>query len=82
MVRHGETGFLVPPGDPTALAESMQALLSNPERRRQMGARARLVVERDFSAAANVPRILDLMKHCAPGRGVVRRDDTPAVALR
>jgi glycosyltransferase involved in cell wall biosynthesis len=72
MVRHGETGFLVPPGDAAALAECIQTLLSDPERRRQMGAQARRIAERDFSAAVNVPRILDLMKRCAAAIGATR----------
>ncbi len=39
--RHGETGLVVPPGDPRALAEAILQLSSNPELRRQMGAEAR-----------------------------------------
>ncbi|MEW2326951.1 glycosyltransferase family 4 protein [Micromonospora chersina] len=36
-VQHGETGLLVPPGDPVALAEALVTLLADPERRREMG---------------------------------------------
>lgn len=36
-VRHGETGLLVPPGDPTALAEAMHRLVSEPMLRHQLG---------------------------------------------
>jgi glycosyltransferase involved in cell wall biosynthesis len=32
MVRDGETGLLVPPGDPTAMAEAVTTLLENPTR--------------------------------------------------
>ncbi|HPU96679.1 MAG TPA: glycosyltransferase family 4 protein [Candidatus Hydrogenedentes bacterium] len=38
-VRHGETGLLVPPGDPVALAEAIQELLTHPERAQDMGTR-------------------------------------------
>ena len=35
------TGYLVPPGYPTAICESVLRLIQNPERRRQMGLEAR-----------------------------------------
>jgi glycosyltransferase involved in cell wall biosynthesis len=37
VVRDGETGLLVPPNDPRALAEGIQVLLSDPQRRSDMG---------------------------------------------
>ncbi len=37
----GETGLLVPPGDPAALAEQMNRLLNDAERRRHLGASGR-----------------------------------------
>ncbi|MCP4538179.1 MAG: glycosyltransferase [Chloroflexi bacterium] len=45
-----ETGLLVPPGDATKLAQAIEQLLSNPERARAMGARARQRVETEFGA--------------------------------
>ncbi|HEY3846274.1 MAG TPA: glycosyltransferase, partial [Acetobacteraceae bacterium] len=36
-VRHGETGLLVSPGDPAALAEAMHRLVSQPQLRHGMG---------------------------------------------
>ena len=42
-VREGETGFLVEPNDPEALADRLQRCLGDPELRRRMGARAREV---------------------------------------
>lgn len=41
QIEHGETGFLVEPGDPTALAESLSRLLLDPERASRMGKNAR-----------------------------------------
>lgn len=41
IVRDGETGLLVPPGDPVALAAALERLLGDPTRARAMGARGR-----------------------------------------
>lgn len=41
VVVHGETGLLVPPGDPVALADALHELLAHPERARALGARGR-----------------------------------------
>ena len=55
LVRHEETGLLVPEGDARAFADAVQALLRAPERRRQMGraARARVLREHGFVAASD-----------------------------
>jgi glycosyltransferase involved in cell wall biosynthesis len=49
VVKDGETGVLVPPGDPEALAEKIMWLLKNPSTRRKMGAAGRRRVEALFS---------------------------------
>ncbi len=41
VVVHGETGLLVPPGDPVAMADALHELLAHPERARALGARGR-----------------------------------------
>ncbi len=48
IVEDGETGLLVPPGDPGALADALRRLLANPARARAMGARGRARVESRF----------------------------------
>ncbi|HEY3279589.1 MAG TPA: glycosyltransferase family 4 protein [Gemmatimonadales bacterium] len=44
-VRDGETGILVDSDDPQAVATAINALLANPERRKQLGAAGRRAVE-------------------------------------
>jgi glycosyltransferase involved in cell wall biosynthesis len=44
-VRDGETGILVDPDDPAAVAAGVNELLANPERRKQLGAAGRRAVE-------------------------------------
>jgi glycosyltransferase involved in cell wall biosynthesis len=52
-VVNGVTGFVVPPGDVNAIAESVLTLLENETLRREFGLRARVRVEQMFDAARN-----------------------------
>ncbi len=52
-VLDGVTGFLVPPGDPAALAQRVLQLLRDPALRARMGAAGRAHVLRHFTAAAS-----------------------------
>jgi glycosyltransferase involved in cell wall biosynthesis len=52
LVKDGETGFVVPPGDPRALAERVVEMLGDRARRDAMGARARDEARRRFEMRA------------------------------
>lgn len=49
LVRNGETGCLVPPGDPDALAGAIRSLTVDPQARERMGTAGRRFVEREFT---------------------------------
>jgi len=65
VVRHGNSGLLVPPKDPDALATAIGEIVSEPSRAVEMGRLGRRLVEDGFSAHAMVRQMerlyLDLM---------------------
>jgi glycosyltransferase involved in cell wall biosynthesis len=54
VVEDGVTGILVPPGQPTALADAVNQLLGDPVRARAMGEAGRARVERKFALERTV----------------------------
>ncbi len=60
VVRGGETGLLVPPGDETQLAAALVALCADVERRKALGARGRERVLGHFAPHQRAERILGL----------------------
>jgi glycosyltransferase involved in cell wall biosynthesis len=60
IVRDGDTGVLVSPGDPRILADAVGQLVSDPERRAALGERARVDAAARFSLGAQARAVMDL----------------------
>ena len=67
VVVDGETGWLVPPGDPAALVGALRAALSDPDERLRRGAAGRARLEAQFTVDAMVERTLAVYQGVAGG---------------
>jgi glycosyltransferase involved in cell wall biosynthesis len=65
LVLADETGLLVPPGSPSALAAALAALVENPALRLKFGQAARLRIERHFRIEGTAARFVDLYRRLA-----------------
>jgi glycosyltransferase involved in cell wall biosynthesis len=70
VVVDGETGLLVSPSDPAALAGAIVALLKDPERRRAMGGAGRRRAHAEFSLEVMEARLLALYRDCLIEKGL------------
>jgi glycosyltransferase involved in cell wall biosynthesis len=70
IVRDGETGLLVPPGDVAALAGAMHALIESPELRDRMGSRGRELIETAASPEHYMERLTAILEQAARSRTV------------
>ena len=59
----GQTGYLVPFGDMTAVAQAVGELIANPSLRQQMGERGRKRVEAMFTAEKTARQVSDVIEH-------------------
>lgn len=69
--QHGNTGFVVPPNDPQALARAIEVLLANAELRRRMGEQGRQRVAVEYTHDLMIDRTLavyDEALSAHPGR--------------
>ena len=70
LVRDGETGLLVPPDDPRALADAIERLARDESLRVRLGRQGRALVERQHDQHATARRLLHLMLGAGPLAGV------------
>ena len=61
-VRHGETGLIVPPGDPVALARALDELLADPAAAARLGRAGRTRVDAEYSRARSLAQIQSLYR--------------------
>ena len=61
VVRDGETGLLIPPGDVEALTVALRTLVADGALRERLAAGANALVRRDYDATANAHRIVSLL---------------------
>jgi glycogen synthase len=74
VVVDGETGWLVPPGDPTALAEALRVARADPARARRMGEAGRRRVEAHFSWDRIAERTLAVYRDAIAAKAAARAE--------
>ena len=60
VVRHDDTGLLVPERDPVALADALQAVLGSPALQLRLARQARALIEREFDVKHNTRTLRSL----------------------
>ena len=81
MVAHGESGLLVEPSDPAALADAIATVAGRPELRRSMGAAGRLRAERLFTFDSTARVLGEMFEAKVDTSTPCTRLDTPIVYL-
>jgi glycosyltransferase involved in cell wall biosynthesis len=69
LVRDGDTGLVVPPGEPTALALSLERLLDSFDMRQALGAAGRNVIRREFDLDDKVRELENVYRRLASQHG-------------
>jgi glycosyltransferase involved in cell wall biosynthesis len=62
LVRHLETGLLVEPDEPAALAAAIRTLLTDAPLAQKLARQGRVLVEQEFNIYASAARLLDLFE--------------------
>lgn len=67
IVRHNETGLLVPPDDVEALTGALVALVEQPDLRRRLGAAAAVLVQANYDAKKNADCLINMLRQIVVG---------------
>jgi glycosyltransferase involved in cell wall biosynthesis len=73
VIRHGETGFLVPPADSAAISRAIIDIAASPDMRRRMAARSRAIAEASHgieTMISDVERLYATEWHRATGTSI------------
>jgi glycosyltransferase involved in cell wall biosynthesis len=79
VVREGENGFLIHPGDIAGLADRLETLIENPVLRLKMGERSREICRSEFNPQTYVRRLVLLYSSLSQARsraGILQPDDS------
>ena len=71
LVRHGETGYLCPPGDAVALEQGLEAALAQREQWPKLREQARRFVEQERTWTHSVARYAEVYRRALAQRGRV-----------
>jgi glycosyltransferase involved in cell wall biosynthesis len=69
VIRDGQTGLVIPPGDPTALRQAIVSLLASPERRALMALESRRLALQEYSLDVQTQRYQSLYQELITARG-------------
>jgi glycosyltransferase involved in cell wall biosynthesis len=72
IVRDGETGFLVPPGEAGPLVNVLQRLVEEPDLRLRQGQSASKLVSEFYDARRNTGRLIEILKQAAADNNLSR----------
>jgi glycosyltransferase involved in cell wall biosynthesis len=81
IVEDGVSGFVVPGGDVSALAQAIVRVLKDPDLARSLGREARRSAERDLSAEVSASRVMDIYDSVL-NSGPIGRPSTDVTSVR
>lgn len=67
VISHGETGLLVPPEDPVALADALERLARDPSEANRLAQNARSLIEREYAMSEVAQRYLEMYEDLLEG---------------
>ncbi|MGF1522584.1 MAG: glycosyltransferase family 4 protein [Leptolyngbyaceae cyanobacterium] len=82
LVVHGESGWLVPPGDQQSLADSLAMLVEDADLRQRLGEAGRAQVASDFNVETEAKKLADIFRQVVAGESqpnTVRSSSLPEV---